>query len=187
MATLFDLPPDERFIDPIFATYCDDIAWGLTQFLYGDQYANPYWQEPEKWDGLAFGKAFWRVIQSDSITTAGGTFTTPINLGGGLNAVVLAFNATVLRTLGAVAPATTSLYNERAAYVTYQQERNDGTEEIPPTPLNNLVGSGEWPADLVFPWCWYGPTQRTLTLVNNALVDVTVDMAWHIVMLETGR
>jgi len=190
MPTLFDLPPEQRFIDPLFGLYRDEIGWQLTQFLYGEQRDNPLWDEPERWAGSAYAKFAYRTVDFDDSTnlvSAGGTGNAPIDMGGGQNVVVLGLNATVKPSASPTTPEGESLYNERASYVLYRQQRSDGTEEVPETPLANLMGSGQWPATMLFPWCWYGTSKRTMYLTNNGDADYDVLFAFQTVSLDTGR
>tara|TARA_R110000824_G_scaffold145914_2_gene314413 strand:- start:1882 stop:2475 length:594 start_codon:yes stop_codon:yes gene_type:complete len=197
MASIFDLPPDERPIDMVFSGYRDAIAWQLMDFLYGDQRANPArFNEPETWGDIP-AKVITHTLTFDTLSYLGPGQTERMDLGGGENIIVLGMTATARAVTAQANPRLTELNNERLAYITYQQARNPdihtaavlegGTDEVPATPLSNVAGTGVWPASLQFPWCWYGTSSRYVRLRNNGDANQDVFVTYQIVTLDTGR
>lgn len=176
------------YIDPVFSSWSTSLGEAYTRWLFADKQSNPYYDQPDKWPNA--GQVVFADRSLDFLGLAdGSTSTKPLNLGGGKNVIVFARTCIVIPSTAA-APNTTVLPNQISAYVTVQQERQDGLIEIETTPIVNVFGFGWSPHSFPCPEKWQGNQQRSLTVANSAgaaISPVDVRISWKIAYLNTGR
>lgn len=179
------------YIDPVFSSWSTQLGEAYTRWLFADKQSNPYYDQPDKWPNagqVVFADRSLNFINLGAAVppATSTTATLPLNLGGGKNVIVFSRVCIVIPTTPA-APNTVVLPNQISAYVTVQQERQDGLIETETTPIVNTYGFG-W-AQHLFP-CpekWQGNQQRSLTIVNTSGVAIDARFSWKIAYLNTGR
>lgn len=174
------------YIDPVFSSWSTQLGEAYTRWIFADRQSNPYYDQPDKWPQAGQVVFADRSLNFTNIAT-GAQSTLPLNIGGGKNVVV--FNRVCIVIPSQVGtPNTVVLPNQISAYVTVQQERQDGLIEIETTPIVNTFGFG-WSQYPAFP-CpekWQGNQQRSLTVTNTTGVSVDIKFSWKIAYLNTGR
>lgn len=179
------------YIDPVFSSWSTALGEAYTRWIFADKQSNPYYDQPEKWPNAGQVVFADRTLNFFSIAApAGGatgvTSTLPLNLGGGKNIIVFSRTCIVVpSTVGT--PNTVVLPNQISAYVTVQQERQDGLIETETTPIVNAYGFGWAQHSFPCPEKWQGNQQRSLTVTNSSNVAVDVRFCWKIAYLNTGR
>lgn len=175
------------YIDPVFSSWSTALGEAYTRWIFADKQSNPYYDQPDKWPNA--GQVVFADRSLNFLGVANGaTATLPLNLGGGKNVIVFQ-RACIVAPSTAVNPNTVVLPNQISAYVTIQQERQDGLIETETTPIVNVYGFGWAPHQFPCPEKWQGNQQRSLTVVNSTgLVDsVDIRISWKIAYLNTGR
>lgn len=178
------------FIAPEFAQYDSELAEQMTEWLYSDPDANPYWKDPSRWSqGPRVAMVWRRVAFSDLVYggVANRQTKTLQTVFGGRNAVLFAQSATVVPTSVAVSV----LPNQYGAYVEVSQELGNGVFEIEETPVHNVFSTipGQ-PTMLPTPKFWYGPDARTFKATNYGdIASGTVDLTLNFLgaVLDTAR
>ncbi len=173
------------YIDPVFSSWATPLGAAYTRWLYADKQSNPFFDQPDKWPQAGQVVFADRSLNFAGIVT-GATSVAALNLGGGKN--VLVFNRTCIVALTtAVAPNTVVLPNQISAYVTVNQERQDGLIETETTPIVNVYGFGWAPHSFPCPEKWQGNQQRNMTIVNTTGSTIDARFCWKIAYLNTGR
>lgn len=173
------------YIDPVFSSWSTQLGEAYTRWIFADKQSNPYYDQPDKWPNAG------QVVFADRAlnflgVAVGAQATLPLNLGGGKNVIVFSRVCSVFPTTP-VAPNTVVLPNQISAYVTVQQERQDGLIEIEASPIVNTFGFGWSQHSFPCPEKWQGNQQRSITITNNTGSIVDVKFNWKIAYLNTGR
>jgi len=173
------------YIDPVFSSWATPLGEAYTRWIFADKQSNPFYEQPDKWPNAG------QVVFADrSLNFAGVadgvTRTLPLNLGGGKNVIVFS-RVCIVAPSSASTPNSVVLPNQISAYVTVQQQRQDGLIEIEQTPIVNTFGFGWSVHSFPCPEKWQGNQQRNLTITNSSGSTVDVSFSWKIAYLNTGR
>ena len=173
------------YIDPVFSSWATPLGEAYTRWIFADKQSNPFYDQPDKWPNAGQVVFADRSLNFAGLTS-GATSTLPLNLGGGKNVIVFSRVCIVAPTTPA-APNSVVLPNQISAFVTVQQQRQDGLIEIEQTPIVNTFGFGWATHSFPCPEKWQGNQQRNLTITNSTGSTVDVSFSWKIAYLNTGR
>lgn len=177
-----------RWVNPEFAKYGFDAAFGMTDFLYSD----PIFQGiigNDNWDTCGVQVvSVERSLHFDGVASAGIVAglsqVLPMNFSNGQN-FILASRAAV--ATGTVSGTVVQLDQSQILYTEAQQ--GSGLNTCDPAPLFNVVGSGEWAKIFPTPRKMNGKIVSNVTITNSfasQLID-DVYITWDVIMLYTGR
>jgi hypothetical protein len=173
------------YIDPVFSSWATPLGEAYTRWIFADRQSNPFYDQPDKWPNAGQVVFADRSLNFAGVTN-GSTSTLPLNLGGGKNVIVFS-RVCIVAPSAAAAPNAVVLPNQISAYVTVQQQRQDGLIEIEQTPIVNTFGFGWSTHSFPCPEKWQGNQQRSLTITNSSGSTVDVSFSWKIAYLNTGR
>ena len=173
------------YIDPVFSSWSTQLGEAYTRWIFADKQSNPYYDQPDKWPMAGQVVFADRSLNFTGIAN-GAQATLPLNLGGGKNVIVFSRTCIVYPSTPAN-PNTVVLPNQISAYVSVQQERQDGLIEIETSPIVNTFGFGWSQHSFPCPEKWQGNQQRSLTITNSTGSTVDVKFNWKIAYLNTGR
>jgi hypothetical protein len=175
-------------VHPDFSQYGPQLGAKLTAWLFGDPNASPYAKQKEKW--FEAGRVATRdvTVQFASVGATSQAIDPGVNLGGSRNVIVFARSASVAV---AAAPAVNAppffLPNSLLDYVDVQIQRQSGWIDTETAPISNVFGFGWAPHVSPVPECWLGNELRTITVFNRSLETITVNLTFHLALLDTGR